>query len=91
MGGVPLKLIYMLKRFNFINVGQHLLSYSLNFINVGQCPLSYSNTGHGGNPKWNEKLTLKAEYPGSGGDYRLYLRIMDKDTFSSDDFLGQTM
>lgn len=46
--------------------------------------------GHGGNPKWNEKLTLKAEYPGAGGDYKLHLRIMDKDTFSSDDFLGQT-
>jgi len=48
------------------------------------------HAGHGGNPKWNEKLTLRAEYPGSGGDYKLYLRIMDKDTFSSDDFLGQT-
>ena len=43
MGGVTHKLIYMLKPFNIINVGQHPLSYSLYFINVGQCPLSYSN------------------------------------------------
>jgi len=34
----------MLKPFNFINVRQHPLSYSLNIINVGQYPLSYSNT-----------------------------------------------
>ena len=31
MGGVTHKLIYMLKPFNFINVGQHPLSYSLYF------------------------------------------------------------
>lgn len=43
----------------------------------------------GGNPKWNEKLRLMAEYPGSGSDYKLNLRIMDKDTFSSDDFIGE--
>ena len=30
--GVTHKLIYVLKLFNFINVGQYLLSYSLNFI-----------------------------------------------------------
>jgi len=35
IGGVTHKLIYMLKPFNFINVGQHPLSYSLYFINVG--------------------------------------------------------
>jgi len=43
IGGVTHKLIYKLKPFNFINVGQYPLSYSLYFINVGQCPLSYSN------------------------------------------------
>ena len=43
MGGVTHKLIYMLKPFDFINVGQHSLSFSLNFINVGQYPLSYFN------------------------------------------------
>jgi len=44
MGGVAHKLICMLKPFDFINVGQHPLLFSLNFINVGQYPLSYSNT-----------------------------------------------
>ena len=43
MGGVAHKLIYMLKPFDFINVGQHPLSFFLNFINVGQYPLSHSN------------------------------------------------
>jgi len=43
MGRVTHKLIYMLKPFNFINVGQHPLSYSLNFVNVEQYSLSYSN------------------------------------------------
>ncbi|KAL4295591.1 hypothetical protein GQ457_12G032040 [Hibiscus cannabinus] len=45
--------------------------------------------GKGSNPKWREKFTFKAEYPGSGDDYKLVLKIMDKDTFSSDDFVGQ--
>ncbi|GAB4841131.1 hypothetical protein Ancab_021875 [Ancistrocladus abbreviatus] len=45
--------------------------------------------GQGGSPTWNEKFIFRAEYPGSGGDYKLILRIMDKDTFSADDFLGQ--
>jgi len=44
MGGVAHKLIYMLKPFNFINVGQYPLSFSLNFINVGQYSLSHFNT-----------------------------------------------
>ncbi|XP_039067122.1 16 kDa phloem protein 1-like [Hibiscus syriacus] len=45
--------------------------------------------GDGSNPSWNEKFTFRVEYPGSGGDYKLILKIMDKDTFSSDDFIGQ--
>ena len=32
MGGVTHKLIYKLKPFNFINVGQQILLYSLHFI-----------------------------------------------------------
>ena len=43
MGGVTHKLIYMLKPFNFLNVGQHPLLYSLYFNSVGQYSLSYSN------------------------------------------------
>ncbi|KAL8161080.1 hypothetical protein V2J09_012569 [Rumex salicifolius] len=45
--------------------------------------------GQGSNPRWNEKFTLRAEYPGNGSDYKLLLKLMDKDTFSKDDFLGQ--
>ncbi|XWS65984.1 hypothetical protein CRYUN_Cryun05aG0161300 [Craigia yunnanensis] len=45
--------------------------------------------GGGSSPSWNEKFTFKVEYPGSGDDYKLILKIMDKDTFSADDFVGQ--
>uniref|UniRef100_A0A2P2QWR3 Elicitor-responsive protein 1-like n=1 Tax=Rhizophora mucronata TaxID=61149 RepID=A0A2P2QWR3_RHIMU len=45
--------------------------------------------GQGGNPTWNERLALRVEYPGQGHDYKLLLKIMDKDTFSADDFAGQ--
>lgn len=46
--------------------------------------------GQGSNPEWNQKLTFRAEYPGSGGDYNIIFKIMDHDTFSSDDFIGET-
>ncbi|GMN57193.1 hypothetical protein TIFTF001_026308 [Ficus carica] len=45
--------------------------------------------GQGGSPVWNEKFSFRAEYPGSGDNYKIILKIFDKDTFSSDDFLGQ--
>ncbi|KAL6326740.1 hypothetical protein AAG906_010915 [Vitis piasezkii] len=45
--------------------------------------------GEGGSPVWNEKFTFRVEYPGGEGQYKLVLKIMDKDTFSADDFLGQ--
>ncbi|EXC20172.1 Elicitor-responsive protein 1 [Morus notabilis] len=45
--------------------------------------------GRGGNPVWNEKFSFRAEYPGSGDNYKIILKILDKDTFSSDDFIGQ--
>ncbi|KAJ6772756.1 16 KDA PHLOEM PROTEIN 1 [Salix koriyanagi] len=41
--------------------------------------------GQGGRPVWNETLTFKVEFPGQDGNYKLILKIMDKDTFSSDD------
>jgi len=47
--------------------------------------------GQGKNPRWNMPLTFKAEYPGSGSDYKLTFKIMDHDMFSSDDFIGQTL
>ncbi|KAE8670747.1 Calcium-dependent lipid-binding family protein isoform 2 [Hibiscus syriacus] len=45
--------------------------------------------GGGSSPSWNEKFTFKVEYPGSGDGYKVVLKIMDKDTFSSDDYVGQ--
>ncbi|XP_015931479.1 16 kDa phloem protein 1 isoform X1 [Arachis duranensis] len=48
--------------------------------------------GQGRNPTWNEKFMFRAEYPtGSGDQYKLILKIMDKDTFSKDDSLGQAI
>ncbi|KAK6929349.1 C2 domain, partial [Dillenia turbinata] len=45
--------------------------------------------GKGCSPTWNEKFTFRIDYPGDGDQYKLTLKIMDKDTFSADDFLGQ--
>jgi len=46
--------------------------------------------GKGGSPVWNEKFTFRVEYPGGGDSQnKLILNVMDKDTFSSDDYLGQ--
>ncbi|GJU82193.1 elicitor-responsive protein 1-like protein [Tanacetum coccineum] len=46
--------------------------------------------GQGSNPKWNEKYTFRVEYPGADKQPKLVLKIMDHDTFSSDDKIGQT-
>ncbi|KAK4759987.1 hypothetical protein SAY87_023118 [Trapa incisa] len=43
----------------------------------------------GGSPSWNEKFTFRAEYPGNSHQCKLTLTLMDKDTFSADDFLGE--
>ena len=53
--------------------------------------MRYTNIGlgQGGSPVWNEKITFRVEYPGQGDQYKLILKIMDKDTFSTDDFVGQ--
>lgn len=47
------------------------------------------NAGQGKAPVWNEKFTFRAEYRGGDDQYKLILKIMDHDTFSSDDYLGQ--
>jgi Ca2+-dependent lipid-binding protein len=50
------------------------------------------NDAEGGSrPVWNEKFVFRVEYPGSGDQYKLNLKIMDKDVFSSDDFVGQAV
>ncbi|KAF6171864.1 hypothetical protein GIB67_011761 [Kingdonia uniflora] len=45
--------------------------------------------GQGNNPVWNEKFTLWAQYPEEDDQYNLILRIMDKDKFCKDDFVGE--
>ncbi|XP_047306857.1 16 kDa phloem protein 1 [Impatiens glandulifera] len=45
--------------------------------------------GSGSNPEWNEKFSFRVEYPGGDNNYKLILTVMDKDTFSADDALGQ--
>lgn len=49
----------------------------------------FNFVAHGGCPVWNETLKFRAEYPGQGTDYKLTLKIMDKDTFTKDDFVGE--
>ncbi|KAL3521108.1 hypothetical protein ACH5RR_019257 [Cinchona calisaya] len=46
--------------------------------------------GQGSSPVWNEKFSFRAEYPGAVDQYKLILKIMDHDTFSSDEYLGQS-
>ncbi|PON76335.1 C2 domain containing protein [Trema orientale] len=55
----------------------------------GQERKSVVARGQGSSPSWNEKFSFRAEYPGSGDNFKLILKILDKDTFSSDDFIGQ--
>ncbi|OWM87482.1 16 kDa phloem protein 1 [Punica granatum] len=43
----------------------------------------------GGSPTWNEKFSFRVEYPGDGNQCKLTLTIMDKDTFTADDFVGE--
>lgn len=50
---------------------------------------SKNGVGQGSNPVWKEKFLFNVEYPGSGEGYKLALKIMDKDTFSADDYIGQ--
>ncbi|KAM7262692.1 hypothetical protein ACFE04_000375 [Oxalis oulophora] len=43
----------------------------------------------GSHPTWNQKFRLYVEFPGSGDNYKVILKLMDHDNFSSDDFIGQ--
>ncbi|XP_077236908.1 calcium-dependent lipid-binding (CaLB domain) family protein isoform X2 [Tasmannia lanceolata] len=43
----------------------------------------------GVNPVWNEKFNFRVDYPGADDQYKLTFKIMDKDTFSKDDFVGE--
>lgn len=55
------------------------------------CVIFFSliKAGQGSKPEWNEKFTFKIEYPSVDGQYKLILKLMDHDTFSSDDYLGE--
>jgi hypothetical protein len=79
--------------------GRDLVSILSPFICSFQCFHQFSlfllnnipinGAGQGGSPVWNEKITFRVEYPGQSDQYKLILKIMDKDTFSTDDFIGQ--
>lgn len=43
----------------------------------------------GRNPSWNEVFRFQINSSAANGQHKLFLRIMDHDNFSSDDFLGQ--
>ncbi|KAK1421288.1 hypothetical protein QVD17_23494 [Tagetes erecta] len=43
----------------------------------------------GSNPKWNEKFKFRVEYPGVDKHPKLVFKIMDHDTFTADDYLGE--
>ncbi|CAN6472158.1 unnamed protein product [Victoria cruziana] len=46
--------------------------------------------GQGSNPEWNEKFIFPVHFPRVDDHCRLMLRILDEDTFSNDDFVGET-
>ncbi|EPS70123.1 hypothetical protein M569_04644, partial [Genlisea aurea] len=46
---------------------------------------SVASAGQGTSPEWNETFLFTV----SGGVTQLKIKIMDKDTFTSDDFLGE--
>ncbi|KAL2333250.1 hypothetical protein Fmac_014463 [Flemingia macrophylla] len=55
----------------------------------GQEQRSSVAKGQGSNPVWTEKFVFKVEYPAPSNSYKIILKIMDKDSISKDDFVGQ--
>ncbi|KAI3985132.1 hypothetical protein MKX01_027218 [Papaver californicum] len=49
--------------------------------------------GAGSKPVWNKKFSFRVQYPDNtgGNGYKLILKLMDKDTFTADDFIGETV
>lgn len=45
----------------------------------------------GRNPQWNQKFNFKVRCPLENNliQHKLVLRVMDRDTFSVDDFVGE--
>lgn len=67
------------------------LAERLDISDVNVIFFSLINAGQGSKPEWNEKFTFKIEYPSVDGQYKLILKLMDHDTFSSDDYLGEAI
>ncbi|GAU31119.1 hypothetical protein TSUD_212260 [Trifolium subterraneum] len=57
----------------------------------GQEKRSNVAKGRGRNHVWDEKFIFKVENHGSSDKNKLIFKIMDKDTFSADDFIGQAI
>jgi len=69
MGGVTHKLIYMLKLFNFINVGQHPLSYSDTSLHVwATTKAQHVHTILIKRERWQIKIEQPALIPQSVGE-----------------------
>lgn len=49
------------------------------------------HTGNGQNASWNEKFSFKFPFPDLKNSSDLHMRIMDRNIFTADDFLGETM
>lgn len=45
----------------------------------------------GVNPVWNERHNFLVDYPGPNNEYKLIFKIMDRDTFTADDFVGEAV
>ncbi|XP_072998148.1 elicitor-responsive protein 1 isoform X3 [Typha latifolia] len=45
--------------------------------------------GQGRNPSWNETFKFQVNSPGANHQHKLVLKIMDHDTFTSDDYIGE--
>ncbi|XP_004490894.1 16 kDa phloem protein 1-like [Cicer arietinum] len=57
----------------------------------GQEKRSNVAKSRGRNHVWDEKFVFKVEKHGSSDKHKLIFKIMDKDTFSADDFIGQAI
>ncbi|MCL7027807.1 hypothetical protein MKW94_030340 [Papaver nudicaule] len=49
--------------------------------------------GAGSKPVWNKRFSFRVQYPdyAGGNGYKLILKLMDKDSFTADDFIGETV
>ncbi|KAI3458693.1 hypothetical protein Pfo_015356 [Paulownia fortunei] len=45
--------------------------------------------GQGSSPVWNEKFKFRIKYSGGDEQHKLFLKIMDHNTFTDDEYLGQ--